>query len=184
MAIESSRCTCMSRAGVGTAREPKRITPVTIQCMDSNDTGAALRKRRKEEEEKRAQGRDALRKYLQPQQAPAEAVVNNPLVSSSPKATESEATASQAPISSTLSDTKLDLLDPGGDRKYPEKIYAGTGRTCKLHPGRPKPGLKPESSVLGGERANHCKILLRVWHEKIVYLSTALTRMARAVLLN
>ncbi|XP_077393388.1 calcium-binding protein 5-like isoform X1 [Festucalex cinctus] len=38
MAIESSRCTCMSRAGVGTAREPKRITPVTIQCMDSNDT--------------------------------------------------------------------------------------------------------------------------------------------------
>ncbi|XP_077395629.1 synaptotagmin-14-like isoform X2 [Festucalex cinctus] len=25
--------------GVGTAREPQRITPVTIQCMDSNDTG-------------------------------------------------------------------------------------------------------------------------------------------------
>ncbi|XP_077393577.1 uncharacterized protein LOC144030830 [Festucalex cinctus] len=67
---------------------------------------------------------DALRKYLQPQQAPAEAVVNNPSVSSSPKATESEATASQAPISSTLSDTKLDLLDPGkhmGNLQAPQR---------------------------------------------------------------
>lgn len=36
-------------------------------------SGAANRKRKKEEEEKRVQSRDALRKYLQPQQQPVKA---------------------------------------------------------------------------------------------------------------
>ncbi|XP_077403992.1 glucocorticoid modulatory element-binding protein 1 isoform X2 [Vanacampus margaritifer] len=45
-------------------------------------------------------------------------------------------------------------LECGRLPEHPEKTQASTGRTCKLHPGRPKLGLDLTSSALGGGRAN------------------------------
>ncbi|XP_077364149.1 bcl-2/adenovirus E1B 19 kDa-interacting protein 2-like protein isoform X2 [Festucalex cinctus] len=45
-------------------------------------------------------------------------------------------------------------LECGRRPEYPEKTHAGTGRTCKLHPGRSEPGLEPETSELGSGCAN------------------------------
>ena len=46
-------------------------------------------------------------------------------------------------------------LDAGRKLKYPERTHACTGRTCKLHKGRPPLGFEPETLLLWGDGDNH-----------------------------
>ena len=47
------------------------------------------------------------------------------------------------------------FLDDERKREYPERTHAYTGRTCKLHTGRPQPGVEPGTLSLWGDGANH-----------------------------